>query len=212
MPPLGPEAAQIFRITHVRNVPWILAHGLHCRASKSVDPDFISIGSSELISKRAAHPVPIAPGGTLGEYVPFYFTPWSIMMYNIRTGYGGITKRPNGEIVMLVSSLPRLAELGLPFVFTNGHAYMAGTEYFDTLAEINQVDWALLRSKNFKRDPEHPERFARYQAEALVHHHVPVEALVGIGCYDEQTASSLTEEVANRGLKTPVKAIPGWYF
>ena len=41
--------------------------------------------------------------GTLNDYVPFYFTPFSIMMYNIKTGYGGIKHVPNEKIAILVS-------------------------------------------------------------------------------------------------------------
>jgi len=212
MPPLGPEAAHIFRITHVQNVPWILDHGLHCRTSPTVDHRFIPIGWPELIERRSRHPVPIAPGGTLADYVPFYFTPWSVMMYNVKTGYNNVIKRPNHEIIVQVSSLHRLRQIGAPFLFTNGHAYMEGTEYFDNLDRLDQVDWPLLRSRNFKRDPEHPERFMRYQAEALVHRHVPVNALLGIVYYDPAVAAMLTDEVVRRGLGTPVKAIPDWYF
>jgi len=51
--PLTPKANRIFRITHIRNVPWILEHGLHCRSSPTSDPNFASIGSPDLIAKRS---------------------------------------------------------------------------------------------------------------------------------------------------------------
>src|SRR4051794_38888069 len=134
MPTLGPESAYIFRITHVDNVPWILRKGIHCRSSQSFDPKFVSIGSAELIRKRTTRAVPILPGGSLSDYVPFYFTPWSKMSYNIKTGYAGITKRDNHEIVILVSSLRKLIQREIPFVFTNYHAYTAqDDEFFDSL-------------------------------------------------------------------------------
>ena len=175
---LNPEKALIFRIVHVENLPWILDHGLHCRNSPDQDPDFINIGSAELIGKRAQREVPISPGGTLGDYVPFYFTPFSIMMYNIKTGWGGITHRENKDIVILVSSIHRLREQGLPFVFTNQHAYPVDTEFFDRTEDLGKIDWELLRSKDFKTSDTDPGRQVRYQAEALVHRHVPLEALL----------------------------------
>ena len=128
---LNPERALIFRIVHVSNVPWILEHGdLHCPSSAEQDPNYVNIGNAELIAKRSRRIVPIPPGGTLSDYVPFYFTPFSIMMYNIKTGYGGITRRENRDIAILVSSVHRLTELCLPFVFTNQHAYPADTEFY----------------------------------------------------------------------------------
>ena len=48
---------------------------------------------------------------------PFYFTPFSIMMYNIHTGYN-VRHVSDEEILILVSSLARMAELRIPFVFT----------------------------------------------------------------------------------------------
>src|SRR5215471_4005699 len=118
----------IFRITHVENVRWILQNGVHCRNSPHTDPNFIQIGNADLISKRANKTVPIQPGGTLSDYVPFYFTPYSPMLLNIKTGWNGIQKRPMSEIAIIASSLPRLAQDGVPFVFTDRHAYLRSAD------------------------------------------------------------------------------------
>jgi len=67
MATLGPNAARIFRITHVTNVPWILDHGLHCQNSEKVDPNFVPIGLADLIQKRVTRRVLAGPRGTLGE-------------------------------------------------------------------------------------------------------------------------------------------------
>ena len=112
---LNLEKALIFRIVHVDNLPWILDRGLHCRNSPVFDPHYRNIGNPELIDRRHCRVVPLPPGGTLSDYVPFYFTPFSIMMLNIKTGYGGVTQVPNEDIVIVVSSLRRLAELKIPF-------------------------------------------------------------------------------------------------
>jgi hypothetical protein len=103
---INADKGLIFRIVHSANIPWILEHGeVRCKNSAEQDPDYVNIGSESLIAKRASRSVPIPPGGTLSDYVPFYFTPLSPMMYNIRTGYGGIMRRENREIVVLVSSV-----------------------------------------------------------------------------------------------------------
>ena len=51
--------------------------------------------------------------------MPFYFTPFSPMLYNIKTGYNGIKQRPMNEIVIFVSSLRLLEGRGIPFVFSD---------------------------------------------------------------------------------------------
>ena len=81
---LNPEKALIWRIVHRDNLSWILDNGLHCANSTVQSPNYINIGNSDLIDKRRHRRVPIPPGGTLSDYVPFYFTPFSVMMKNIQ--------------------------------------------------------------------------------------------------------------------------------
>lgn len=210
---LNPDRARIFRVVHRDNVPWILDHGgLHCRNSAEQDPHYVNIGNADLIGKRSRRVVPIPPGGVLSDYVPFYFTPFSIMMYNIHTGHGGITLRRNEEIVIFVSSLRRLAELGLPFVFTNQHAYPGDTDYYDSMGHLDKIDWPLLKSRDFKTDDADPGKQLRYQAEALVHRTVPLDALLGIGCSGADEKAKMEEEIGRRGLAIKVEKTPYWYY
>jgi hypothetical protein len=102
---LTPARALIFRVTHIDNVPWILDHGIHCRTSDLLDPDYVEIGNADLIGKRTSRDVPCDPGGALADYVPFYFTPCTPMLLNIQTGRGA-PRRPASGLVHLVSSLP----------------------------------------------------------------------------------------------------------
>jgi ssDNA thymidine ADP-ribosyltransferase DarT-like protein len=54
----------------------------------------------------------------VSDYVPFYFTPLSMMAYNIYTGRN-VPKRANSEIIILVTSLPKLKEDSVQFLFTD---------------------------------------------------------------------------------------------
>jgi len=212
MPPLSPQEGYIFRITHVDNVPWILDHGLHCRNSELTNPNFVPIGMQDLIDKRSSHRVPIAPHGTLADFVPSYFTPYSMMLYNIKTGHNGVHRRRNEEIVIFVSTLPAVANAGVRFVFTDGHAYMADTMYYDNLDDLHKLDWKILKARDFRRDPDDLGKTRRYQAEALVHRHVPTAVLKGVACYDRGSADRVSAEIRTRGLSMSAKALPNWFF
>ncbi len=209
---LNPGKALIWRIVHRDNLPWILDNGLHCGNSAVKAPGWVSIGNLELIDKRSRHPVPLPPGGFLNDYVPFYFTPFSPMLRNIHTGWGGIQKRLNEEVVILVSSLHHVAALGLPFVFTDSHAYYQWADYYSSLDDLDKIDWSLLQRRDFRRDPEDPAKFERYQAEALIHQRLPVVGLLGIVCYTEALKHRIEQGVQARSLNLPVYARPGWYF
>ncbi|MDX9699385.1 MAG: DUF4433 domain-containing protein [Rhodocyclaceae bacterium] len=209
---LNPDKALIWRITHRRNMPWILANGLHAVNSQARSSDWVTIGNQELIDRRGSRVVPLPPGGMLNDFVPFYFTPFSPMLLNILTGRGGVTQVPSTDIVILVSSLHRLSELGLPFVFTDRHAYTQTANYYNDLADLRFIDWPLLQQRNFKRDPNDPEKVERYQAEALIYRQAPLQALLGVVCNTSQVKSELEEQVARSGVQLGVHCRPQWYF
>lgn len=204
--------ALVFRIVHRDNVPWILDNGLHCRNSPVMDPKFVPIGNADLIQKRVSRVVPCPPNGTLSDYIPFYFTPHSIMLLNIKTGWNGIQQRENAEIVVLVSTLHRLQELEQPFVFTDRHAYLTTASFYTDLARLDQIDWKILRNRDFKRTANDPGKVERYQAEALAYRHLPIGTIIGLGCYNNEVADTLKAQLADRKLDTTVVVRPGWYF
>jgi len=209
---LTKEEALICRITHTANVPWILTNGLHCRNGTARDEHFVEIGNPDLIDKRQRRVVPIAPGGTLSDYIPFYFTPFSPMLYNIKTGWKGIKQRPMSEVVILVTALPTLRERNIPFVFSDRHAYLVNAVFSRDFTDLRALAWDLWAAKDFVRDPNKPEKFERYNAEALVYRHLPVEALQGIVCNGEAEEAELTKMVHNSGRALAVHRRPEWYL
>ena len=209
---LGPDRALIFRITHVDNIEKILDHGLQCRNSAMLGADFVNIGNLELIGKRTTREVPIEPFGTLSDYVPFYFTPYSPMMYNIYTGYGNVAQQSNKDIVILVTSLHKLTELNHTYVYTDRHAYLTTANFYDSLGSINEVDWAILGNRDFKRDNDDPEKVERYQAEALVYQSLEIDSLIGMTCYTEEVKEQLEALAEERGLDLTIHVRKKWYF
>ena len=70
----------------------------------------------------------------------------------------------------------------------------------------------LLQRRDFKRDPDEPQKFERYQAEALVHKHCPVTGLLGVICHTEAMKQQIDQQLAAIGLPLPVYARTDWYF
>jgi len=208
---LNAEKALIWRIVHVDNLAWILENGLHCGNNSTRSPSWVHIGNQEIIERRGNHEVPIEPNGVLNDYVPFYFTPFSIMMYNIYTGRS-VTQRKNEQIVILVSSLRKLQELGVKFVFSDRHANVALAQFFDDCQYLDRIDWPLLQRRDFSRDNNDPAKLERYQAEALVFQYCPIDALLGVVCYTDGIKKDIDEQASARGLTLNVLAKPNWYF
>jgi hypothetical protein len=208
---LNPEKALIFRIVHRNNLPWLLDHGLQAPNGHCFDPNHRNIGNPDLISKRNQRAVTVGPRGTLSDYVPFYFTPFSIMMYNIHTGYN-VPHAPNEEILILVSSFFKVAELGIPFVFTDEHAFLKTASFFTRQEDLVRIDWQLLNSRVFKHDPDDPGKKDRYQAEALVWKHLPLQALLAICSYTDQVNQWVQLELTQRNLDIKTSVQRNWYF
>lgn len=209
---LTQEKGLIFRITHKDNLPWISEHGLHCASAVELDPKFKRIGNFDLIERRPTVGVSVPPGGNLCDYIPFYFTPHSPMFYNIYTGYQGIERVPNEDIVILVTALPHLQQRGIPFVFSDRHAFERTALFFNDVSDLNRLPWKQLRERNFNRDPDDPLRVSRYQAEALIHRHLPVDALLGIVCYTQAVTEEIQSMMEDRYPAIKIKTLTSLYF
>lgn len=209
---LTAEKALIFRIVHRDNVAWLLDNGVQSPSSPLRCPTYVNIGNADLIDKRSRTKLPEPPGGMLSDYAPFYFTPCSPMFLNIKTGRGGVRVRRNEEIVVLASSLKKVKKAGISFIFSDRHASLSAARFSSDLSDLSWIDWTSLQAKDFRRDPERPDKFEMYQAEALVLGALPPSVLLGIGCFDDTTATVIASLVKDRNLSIQVITRPGWYF
>ncbi|MFH1159472.1 MAG: DUF4433 domain-containing protein [bacterium] len=117
-------------MTHINNLDHIPRNGIVTANAHNSNPDFIQIGDNTLIDFRVDLEVPIFPFGKFSEYIPFYFGPRSPMLYQVATGYDGVKKFSQEEIIYLVSRLDIIINEGLSFVFTDGHARAEITSFF----------------------------------------------------------------------------------
>ena len=145
---MDPKNALIFRITHIKNVSWILQNGLHCQSSTKSDPNFRTIGDLDLIERRRNWSVHQDPEGTLSDYVSFYFTPYSIMLYRATTGTESLS---SSEIAIIVTSLHKISEAGITFLFTDRHANSRDVSYYSSLDRLDRISWDLLQNRDFQR-------------------------------------------------------------
>ena len=98
-------------------------------------------------------------------------------------------------------------------LFTDRHAYTATATWsanVDDLADM--IDWDILRRHDFARSDSYPDKMERYQAEALVYRHVPVGALLGIGCVSEAVKSAIEAKIDCARIALNVYVRPTWYF
>lgn len=198
-----------YRICHIGNLLHILSSGLCTKQHPYADPNYRQIGNPVIIGVRDDTQVNYNGYGKIGDYVPFYFTPRSIMQYNIITGYWEpeVPKLHQQYLLVIQCRINVLAGLERYF-FTDGQANSKFSRHFTDLNSINEIDWLSIQHSNFGKSDGDSDRLRRYQAEFLVHYHVPVDCINSLFVYNEKAATFVNEQLAvakNETLKVRIQ-------
>lgn len=135
------------------------------------------------------------------------------MLYSIAGGF--VKGYSDGEdaILHLVATAEAVAARGLPFTFTDGHAELAVSKFFDDLAQLaDEVDWKIMGSPYWKDTSEEPDRKRKRQAEFLIHHFVPWNLVENIGVKTAAVKKSVAEMLATSTHQPIVRVEQKWYY
>lgn len=204
----------IYHITHLRNLSKILDEGcLWCdNESKNRNLQAKGIAYDAIKERRARREVPTCKCGFLSDYVPFYFAPRSPMLYAIHSGMVESCEEGQEPIIHLVAKAEVVAENSLPFTFTNGHAEMKPSEFYENLADLDKIDWELMKAQYWNDTADDQNRKWRRQAEFLVYNHFPINLIAGIGVISEEMKAVVETILDEKGTKIKVAVLPNWYY
>ena len=203
----------VSHMTHVCNLPLILKSGgllstneLHRTGIKSR-----SIAYLDIQDRRAFTVVPCGQRGVVHDYVPFFFNPRSPMLYAILKNRVATCPDGQASILHLVSSAEAIRAAGCGFVFTDGHAIMDMTQFYDDLSQLGQVDWDVMKGQWWNDTPQYPDRERRRQAEFLVHEFVGWRLITEVVAIDASLAARATAYLGAGGVQTPIRVDRSWY-
>jgi len=196
-------------MTHIENIPHILAHGITHIHSKNANKDYSPIGDGSLINTR--HNIKLPNKDLLGDYTPFYFGTRMPMLFVIQKGYNGVTAKKPEDIVYCVSSVSRILESRLEFIFSDGHAVDGLSAFYDK-EHIEQIE-DIVEFKSVKvsywKDEKDPDLKRKMEAEFLVKDDIPADAIAGYIVYNEAAKGKLI----NMGIKEKIIVVrPNNYF
>ncbi|MDY6803346.1 MAG: DUF4433 domain-containing protein [Cyanobacteriota bacterium] len=203
----------IYHITHIKNLPSIATTGLLSYKSMQVrERKYINIAYQNIQDRRATTMVPCSAGGTLHDYVPFYFAPRSPMLYTIHKGNVPGYSEGQTSVVHLVSTAEIIQTAGFTFAFTDGHAIVAYSEFFDNFDQLDRVDWEIMKSTFWADTQEDNDRKRRRQAEFLVRDCCPWKLIKEIGVANPQVMGQVRECLQNFTYTPPIKVYANWYY
>jgi hypothetical protein len=204
----------IYHITHLANLPSILAAG--CLWADAIVNDMnlqsTRIGYQHLKGRRMVKPVPPFDDHVVGDYVPFYFAPRSPMLYTISRGNVPGYSDGQAPIVHLRTSVAAVTAASPHWRFTEGNATSESTRFFDDLASLESIDWGLMTSRYWNNTPEDMDRERRRQAEFLVRHAVPWALIQEIGVLNEVIAEEVCACLASHIHRPAILVRPDWYY
>jgi len=200
----------LYRMTHVKNIPHILKHGITHISSASKNKNYVAIGDGSLISARNDFPMP--NGKTLGEYIPFYFGPHMPMLYVMQKGFNGVTPSLPQDVVYCITSVHAIQEAKLDYVFTDGHAVDGFSEFYypkDIKNILKIIDTTAINEKYWKKENDLDLK-RRKEAEFLVEGDIPVAAIQSFAVYNQATATQLKKMGGYQGQSLIVNS--NYYF
>jgi len=209
------EERLIFHITHIDNLPAILADGyIWSDYNVRMTSHARTVIGFDTIKKRRLEELPVTchPGTFVGHYVPFYFCPRCPMLYVIHRRASELNYQGGQErIVHLVSRIDIALEhaAGLPWAFTDGNAGARYTRFSNDLAQLdNLVDWDAVEAPYWS-DPTVKDR---KQAEFLLHQKFPWTAVNSIGVYNQSVAIDVQRLLNLQNHQPEVTVKQDWYF
>lgn len=148
-----PAQPKIYHITHVDNLDAIINDRKLVSDATMIERggSHVAIGMSAIKKRRVEEiHVPCHPGTKVGDYVPFYFCPRSVMLYLIhRANHPDLTYRGGQEpIVHLESDLHEVVEWAeskdrqWAFSLSNAGSYYV--EIRKGLDQLHQINWAAV--------------------------------------------------------------------
>jgi hypothetical protein len=204
----------IYHLTHGRNLAAMAEAGeLRCKtALDDATATYEAIAYPGIQGRRARQAVPCGPGGVVHDYVPFYFCPRSPML--LAHHKGQVEGNPAGQrpLLHLVSTIEAIEAAGCELVFTDGHAAMVYTRFFDDLRHLDEVDWRVVGSRDWADNEEDGDRKRRKQAELLVHRALPWSLVQEIGVLDRAVKERVLQILERAEHKPAVNVRWSWYY
>jgi ssDNA thymidine ADP-ribosyltransferase, DarT len=215
-----PANPKIYHIVHVDKLASIAADGfLWSDTEMASRPATGTVIGMNTIKARRMNELTLTshPGLYVGQCVPFYFCPRSIMLYMIHMRNSELAYQGGqDDIVHLVSSMndaiawAEAQDRRWAFTLSN-----AGSRDFEDRADLdclNEVNWDAVAAHRWSGGTVDPGVKRGKQAEFLLEHGFPWHLIRGIGTKSDRVARLAAQALGGGGQQMTIRAKPDWYY
>ncbi len=212
-----PDRPKIYHITHIDNLPSVLERGCLWSEARCLEENWrcTVVGMSQ-IKKRRLQEIEVGchPRTTVGQYVPFYFCPRSIMLYILYKGNHPDLDYHGGQqpILHLQADLTKAVawadKAGRSWAFSDGNAGARYTRFYSDLSQLDAIDWAAVAAVDW----QNPLVKEGKQAEFLMLDSFPWELIETIGVIDQRTRTDVSRMLRGADHKPLVSVQRNWYY
>lgn len=209
----APANPKIYHIVHVDKLASIAADEClwsDVELETKAAPGTV-IGMNHIKERRKKISLPSFPDLKVGECVPFYFGPRSVMLYMMHMKNAELAYKGGQEpIVHLVSDLHATVE----WANANEHRWAftlsnAGSYYFEDRTDLGQLDdlnWDAITAKYWSSVRE------AKQAEFLIEAHFPWHLVEEIVVHNKPIGDQAVNAIADAAYRPDVQIRPAWYY
>ena len=221
-----PNPIRLFHITAIDNLQKICQSGkLLCK--NGCDSEYIcyqNIAHSGAQGARARLAVVDPPGGTIHDFVPFYFAPRSPMLYAINCGRVEGCEYRQEDILHFETTVDIISGTGSEIVFFDRNATLAYAQPYTDISEIAfKVAWDLITEEprldgycKYFQDSHQKEKYVdrmeKRMAEFMVEQQVALSCMTRIGVISEEKAEIVRAILQKNSVELEVVVMQDWYF
>jgi ssDNA thymidine ADP-ribosyltransferase, DarT len=216
-----PERPKIYHIVHVDRLASIIADEVLWSDAEVQrrSPPGTTIGMSAIKQRRlnelflTSHPLL-----TVGQCVPFYFCPRSIMLYLIHRANDQELSYQGGQEPIIHLETDLHATVGWAeseqkrWAFTLSNA---GSYYFEdrcNLEQLDEVNWNAVSATQWSGAGIPPTVKEGKQAEFLVEDYFPWTLVERIGVRSQRVYQIVSNQLSGREHRPRVELRPEWYY
>ncbi len=173
-----------------------------------------AIGMSDIKQRRLVLPVKCHTGNHVGDYVPFYFCPRSVMLYVIYcANHENLTYRGGqGPIVHLEADLHEVVswadDSNRRWAFSLSNAGAKYAEFRASLDDLDHLDWAAIAAADWRLDRVKEAK----QAEFLLRDSFPWNLVTQIGVLTAGIREATVAALNEASHEPEVVIRPAWYY